>query len=552
MIKDIITNSIKKAFDIDLNEHKEIKLSICNSSSIKYDRGKYLYIYIVNQLKEHLLQNLSLEEISTKIKENIEDIQNFISNIIVCTIEGEYIIKIEPSNNYYYDKELEIYNTYNNYNNKNDKEESKKIYISLKEIDDITVPIDYITYRSIIYTIGLHKKLLLSNNIVYSSIIVDDLYNDKLTSFIEDIVNLYNEKAYKDKLYIKNDFDISLFKQNIFESLYDNNYRNSSEMITIKDNKEIIINAILNSINKIPFINDNMYTKIERMSCLLKTDIPNKFLKYMKDKELLISNNNILYFNSSKYGDNKDRVLISKDGSYTKLFYKYVYLFYLFLLNKYDKTLFIKSKKDSWEFDLINIFLKAIDVKRDIEFKIVGDIYDKDKNVISNNPLNNLYDKYGDIGDTKNFINEDITYEKLKYNILDTKLSNNLYLYDNEKYKCYKNLKQVLVNIKKLSYNYCNGYYILNDNREVFNDIYFKNIINNLLLLTKYKNNSFESYIIIDKISKVIKELKKCLRDANITDESLDIKNIKGKVKVLIMASKFIQNLLSIRLDLYV
>ena len=276
MIKDIITNSIKKAFDIDLNEHKEIKLSICNSSSIKYDRGKYLYIYIVNQLKEHLLQNLSLEEIATKIKENIEDIQNFISNIIVCTIEGEYIIKIEPSNNYYYDKELEIYNTYNNYNNKNDKEESKKIYISLKEIDDITVPIDYITYRSIIYTIGLHRKLLLSNNIVYSSIIVDDLYNDKLTSFIEDIVNLYNEKAYKDKLYIKNDFDISLFKQNIFESLYDNNYRNSNEVITIKDNKEIIINAILNSINKIPFINDNMYTKIERMSCLLKTDIPNE------------------------------------------------------------------------------------------------------------------------------------------------------------------------------------------------------------------------------------------------------------------------------------
>ena len=150
MIKDIITNSIKKAFGIDLNEHEDIKLNICNSNSIKYDRSKYLYLYIVNQLKEYLLQNFSLEEIATKIKENIEDIQNYISNIIICTIEGEYIIKIEPSNNYYYDKELEIYNTYNNYNNKDDKEKNKKIYISLKEIDDITVPIDYITYRSII------------------------------------------------------------------------------------------------------------------------------------------------------------------------------------------------------------------------------------------------------------------------------------------------------------------------------------------------------------------------------------------------------------------
>ena len=72
---------------------------------------------------------------------------------------------------------------------------------------------------------------------------------------------------------------------------------------------------------------------------LIKKKLPDKIIKFLKDKELLYEQDGATWFKSSQFGDNRDRVLIKKDGFKTYLAEDIAYHYNKFKERKFDKVI---------------------------------------------------------------------------------------------------------------------------------------------------------------------------------------------------------------------
>jgi len=74
-------------------------------------------------------------------------------------------------------------------------------------------------------------------------------------------------------------------------------------------------------------------------SSLHKKKIPDKIIKILKKKDLLYEKDGATWFKSTKFGDNRDRVLIKKDGEKTYLAGDIAYHYNKFKKRKFDKVI---------------------------------------------------------------------------------------------------------------------------------------------------------------------------------------------------------------------
>ncbi len=72
---------------------------------------------------------------------------------------------------------------------------------------------------------------------------------------------------------------------------------------------------------------------------LIKKKLPDKIIKFLKDKELLYEQDGATWFKSSQFGDNRDRVLIKKDGFKTYLAEDIAYHYNKFKERTFDKVI---------------------------------------------------------------------------------------------------------------------------------------------------------------------------------------------------------------------
>ena len=74
-------------------------------------------------------------------------------------------------------------------------------------------------------------------------------------------------------------------------------------------------------------------------SDLHKKELPDKIIKILKEKDLLYEKENALWFKSTNFGDNRDRVLIKKDKNKTYLANDIAYHYNKFKERKFDKVI---------------------------------------------------------------------------------------------------------------------------------------------------------------------------------------------------------------------
>ena len=74
-------------------------------------------------------------------------------------------------------------------------------------------------------------------------------------------------------------------------------------------------------------------------SDLHKKNLPDKIIKILKEKKLLYENEGATWFKSTNFGDNRDRVLIKKDGMKTYLANDIAYHYNKFQERKFDKVI---------------------------------------------------------------------------------------------------------------------------------------------------------------------------------------------------------------------
>jgi len=74
-------------------------------------------------------------------------------------------------------------------------------------------------------------------------------------------------------------------------------------------------------------------------SDLHKKNLPDKIIKILKEKKLLYEDEGAIWFKSTNFGDNRDRVLIKKDGMKTYLANDIAYHYNKFQERKFDKVI---------------------------------------------------------------------------------------------------------------------------------------------------------------------------------------------------------------------
>lgn len=547
--KEKVSESIKRAFDIDLSKESKVKI-VEESINIRHpDNNGYVKIYVIKQLHKYLLPDLDIDTIGESIKSNIDTSDKTISDIVI----EDGVIKIKPSNeDYYKDAIDELYRnglltrlTESCYSNTN-IEFKKKIFISYYGVNDIIKPLSFLNNRCILFGKVLEKLLKINNNRVYSEIVVNDCSDDtRLTSFIKDIIEKNKKIPYERSnrdLFFKKSIDELLAKFNketigdsynedlkmrIAENLsprfdFLNSFYRNNEKMLIKEYRAKVIDMLISSSITNRY---DIYNTI-KTSFILNNETISNFLSILEEKKLLYIGKKDGYISLIDYGDSKSRKIFTidenKNRKYTNLFVLYLNLYRYLILHKYDKVIFIRPYKNQWEYTMTKIFMKAFNIERDIVFKYVGNVYD-DKVDISFDPLyvnNLLEDKiYYDTQISK--------ISKPKYSYINM-LSNQSHKLDINKYIDNRDLESIIWMRDKLSenrdhYSHKYGFFYFNAyvkyHRELFKNKYFRDIIDCFIsldsILEKVESH-LQPNLIIFYLKDLVNCVNRCLQNVEI------------------------------------
>lgn len=232
------------------------------------------------------------------------------------------------------------------------------------------------------YEIANIIKNKMDNNIIIDRIIITDknilhiyLKQSYLTKYINTITN--EKRNYgKNKLGINKQINITFSNHNINSNMNletgrkaiycDNLSRimnfcgyNITKNCIIDNEKEIeksIINSLIDSLKKELDTTRIYIDNYENIETIANDSIIEEFLLKVKYTKYCYINDDSLYLKTTSFGDNNDRLLIKKDGSYTDIVYYLAYNYYK-IKNDYNLLIYITNNEKK-----ANILLSTIPI----------------------------------------------------------------------------------------------------------------------------------------------------------------------------------------------